>query len=445
MKRILLTTTSLVMAAGVANAELSWTATGTAGIAREGSAAATTAVAATVNTFALAQSAASLATAASEVTTDANWFTMVVADLNADIDAIDVLIAAAGGTSTTITSNSEATIRADIASLKVKAALITTDAATAINAAIANAEGVVKMVYGTPAVAKASAGDFKTYSEINATVSGAVSLDNGITISAAMSLDAGTGYDFADDDGFDAAKTGGASLDSVSIDMGANGTLTIDPNDVVMLVDADDETNGDIKYTNTFGAATFTGVMDVNTKDTDTAFVAGVAESLAAGANDISGNAGNLTYTAATASTVQDVQWSAKVSMPLAGGTGYIAMDEEGGNAFGATATLEGVGISFDSKLEALDSELKKDRNNTIGLTYAMGATTFGATWNSVEDGDQWGVSAAYAADGLTISASTDEGSDWSVSGSMALGSGASIVAGTNYSEDAYVGVSFAF
>ena len=67
------------------------------------------------------------------------------------------------------------------------------------------------------------------------------------------------------------------------------------------------------------------------------------------------------------------------------------------------------------------------------------------ATWNSVEDGDQWGISAAYAADGLTLSASTDEGSDWSVSGSMALGGGASVVAGTNYTEDAYVGVSFAF
>ena len=123
----------------------------------------------------------------------------------------------------------------------------------------------------------------------------------------------------------------------------------------------------------------------------------------------------------------------------------YVAMDEEGGNAFGASATLSGVGISFDSKLEALEEELSIDRSNTIGLTYAMGATTFGATWNSVEDGDQWGISAAYAADGLTISASTDEGSDWSVSGSMDLGGGASVVAGTNYTEDAYVGVSFAF
>ena len=95
--------------------------------------------------------------------------------------------------------------------------------------------------------------------------------------------------------------------------------------------------------------------------------------------------------------------------------------------------------------MEALEEELSIDRSNTIGLSYALGATTLGATWNSVEDGDQWGISAAYSAAGTTISASTDEGSDWSVSGSMALASGASVVAGTNYTEDAYLGLSFAF
>ena len=40
MKRILLTTTSLVMAAGVAQAEISWSATATAGVARDGKVAA---------------------------------------------------------------------------------------------------------------------------------------------------------------------------------------------------------------------------------------------------------------------------------------------------------------------------------------------------------------------------------------------------------------------
>ena len=44
--------------------------------------------------------------------------------------------------------------------------------------------------------------------------------------------------------------------------------------------------------------------------------------------------------------------------MPVAGGTAYVAMDEEGGNIFGASTTLGGVGLSFSSKLEALEEEL---------------------------------------------------------------------------------------
>ena len=131
--------------------------------------------------------------------------------------------------------------------------------------------------------------------------------------------------------------------------------------------------------------------------------------------------------------------------MPIGAGSVYVAMDEEGGNAFGVSTTFAGVGISFDSKLEALEERLAIDRNNTIGLTYVMGAANFGATWNSVEDKDQWGISAGYTADGMTIAASTDEGSDWSINGSVDLATGAKVVAGTNYTEDAYLGLSFAF
>jgi len=272
--------------------------------------------------------------------------------------------------------------------------------------------------------AAAVAGKFQTYSEVNATVTGSVSTDNGITITAAVSVDAGTGYDFADDDGFDAAKTNGVSLDNVTIAT-AMGTFKIDENAVAHLVDGDDDTNADILYTNTFGSASISAAVDIS-EDKDPVYVA------ADGLN-------NVTLVA------NDVQWSAKISMPVAGGSAHIAMDEEGGNVFGASTTLSGFGLSFSSKLEAHEEEAKKDRSNTLGLTYALGTTTLGATWNSVEDGDQWGISAAYAADGMSISASTDEGSDWSVSGSMALGSGASVVGGVNYTEDAYLGLSFAF
>jgi hypothetical protein len=223
------------------------------------------------------------------------------------------------------------------------------------------------------------------------------------------------------------------------------GKITIDENAVTHLVDADDDANADVLYTNTFGAISFSAAADLSgAKDVDDNAVKAVAAVVTESAAGASAG-GTAITTAGVAAVAADVQWSAKISMPVTGGTAYLAMDEEGGNAFGASTSLSGVGISFDSKLEALEEGLSMDRSNTVGLTYVLGAATLGATWNSIEDGDQWGISAAYAADGMTISASTDEGSDWSVSGSMALGSGASVVGGVNYTEDAYVGVSFAF
>ena len=275
--------------------------------------------------------------------------------------------------------------------------------------------------------AAAVAGKFKTYSEVNATVTGTVAADNGMTLTASMSVDAGEGYDFASDDGFDAAKTNGVSLDNITIGTSI-GTFKIDQNAVAHLVDGDDDSNADILYTNKLGSASISAAVDVS-EDKDPVYVA---------ASTVVGVGG-------TTAVANDVQWSAKVSMPVSGGTAYVAMDEEGGNVFGASTTLGGVGLSFSSKLEAHEEEQKKDRSNSLGLTYVLGSTTLGATWNSVEDGDQWGISAAYAADGMTLSASTDEGSDWSVSGSMALGGGAKVVGGVNYTEDAYLGLSFSF
>jgi len=428
MKRILLTTTSLVMAAGVANAELSWSGTATAGIARSGKVDAVTKGGTTLN------------------------LESIILDFN---DAMD--LADPSAATVVATGSSAATIAAAIATERAKA-LASIDSQNALLAAAAtanNATSHAKVVTALDAVsanlaaltsldtAAVATGDFETYSEVNATVTGSVTTDTGLVLSAAMSVDAGNGYDFADDDSFDANKTNGVGLDNVSIDMGTMGTIKIDQNAVTHLVDGDDDANADVLYTNTFGSLTFSGAMDLSTDVDDNAVKASAAVITHSGG---SASAASFTLTsAAVAAVAADVQWSAKVSMPVSGGTAYVAMDEEGGNAFGASTSLSGVGISFDSKLEALEEGLSMDRSNTVGLTYALGATTLGASWNSIEDGDQWGISAAYAADGMTISASTDEGSDWSVSGSMALGGGASIVGGVNYTEDAYVGVSFAF
>jgi len=464
MKRILLTTTSLVMAAGAANADITWSGAATAGIARtgevaavaqskQGTAAGAAAIADTDDTVDSTNAATKTGTSTDSITTTAHYEANLIAQVKADLAIIEGVLDDTDNTATELTMSggtTEALLRTDIANLKALAALGYSDAGSASTDIAAQiikineSEAMLDAWFGTDATAT---GDWDTYSEINATATASIAMDNGMTLSVSASVDAGIGYDFADDDGFDAAKTNGVGLDSISLDMGSMGKLTLDEDNIAHLVDGDDDVAGDVSYTNTFGTASFSLVADMD-KDGDAkavkgsttvAWVDGV-DTVAKGA-DVAG----YTKTTIVDAVAADVAWSGKISMPLAGGSGYIAMDEEGGNAFGATATLSGVGISFDSKLEALEEEIKADRSNTVGLTYAMGATTFGATWNSVEDGDQWGISAAYAADGLSISASTDEGSDWSVSGSMAMGGGASLTAGVNYTEDAYVGVSFAF
>ena len=128
--------------------------------------------------------------------------------------------------------------------------------------------------------------------------------------------------------------------------------------------------------------------------------------------------------------------------MPVAGANVYFAADEEKGSAYGVSTTVAGVELSLDSKQEALAKATGGKRSNTVGASYTAGAMTLKATYDSIKDGDQWGVSAAYAAGAMSLNLSTDEGSDWSASGAYALGSGASVVGGMNYTEDAYLGLS---
>ena len=450
MKRILLTTTSLILAAGVVSAEtsISWSGAATAGIAREGSAAAVTA--GVQSKESTDNQVDVIAAVAANVTNNATYLTFVLATVKADIAAIEVLTAAGGADANTLSAvTSETLLRGDLVLLKASALDMPNGSASeikAVNTAIRKAETILDESHGVVAVAKAKAGDWKSYSEVSTTVTGSVTADNGMTITAAVSVDAGTGYDFADDDGFDAAKTNGVGLDNITIAT-AMGTFKLDENAITHLVDGDDDAAADIMYTNTFGSASVSVAIDAN-KDTDVAFAKAAKTVITKAITTTTVQAVDATaaytVTQATAATAQDVAWSAKISMPVGGGSAFVAMDEEGGNNFGASTTLGGVGLSFSSKLEALESEQKKDRSNSLGLTYALGATTLGASWNSVEDGDQWGISAAYAADGMTISASTDEGSDWAISGSYLMGTGASVVGGVNYTEDAYLGLSFA-
>ena len=440
MRNTLLTTTALVLVAGIASADghasISWSGTATAGVARQGE---VKAVATKLTASMLLDMQAEYADISGVLITAS----IGIADIGRTAHAV-----AAGAT----TGTTEVAIKLSIANSKAAIASNTVanlDHKTLNDAIVVRYDAILAMMTAANSgtVAAVKAGDFESYSEVNATVTGSVTAGD-TTMTAAMSVDAGKGYTFASDKTFDTAKTNGVSLDNITI-ASAMGTFKIDENAVAHLVDGDDDGNADLLYTNTFGSIAFSAAVDVS-KDTDDKAVKAVA-AVVTDANTgtaakfaTTGTSSAIT-TAAVTAVAADVSWSAKVSMPVGTGTAYVAMDEEGGNIFGASTTLGGVGISFSSKLEALEEEISADRVNDIGLTYVLGATTLGATWNSVEDKDQWGISAAYSADGMTLNASTDEGSDWAVSGSYLMGTGASVVGGVNYTEDAYLGLSFSF
>jgi len=450
MKRILLTSTAMVMVAGIAAADghssMTWTGSAKAGIARNGTAAATgvvakTATQAQLNTYLTAQNAG----------TSNTWGTF---------------IAVPGATVTTIidTAVNTAATPTEIKNIRTATDQILATSVASSNTAAVKAAAVLAhknanerfdAYFGKLAVAKADAGDFKAYSEVNATVTGTVTA-GGMTLSAGVSVDAGTGYDFADDDTFDGAKTNGVGLDSVSLDMGSAGKLTLNDNAITHMVDSDDDATGDVSYTNTFGGATFTAVMDLEKDDSDLASSAAVAGKIALAADVVAGVAATATSAGTTAVVVgdwinakaavaADTQWSAKVSMPVGGGSVYVAMDEESGNAFGGSAVVSGMTLSIDSKLEALGSDIKSNRQNTIGVATTMGAVSGNFSYDSLKDGNQWSAGASYAAGDMTVGFTTNEASSWTVTGGYALGTGASIEAGVNYTEDAYLGLSFAF
>ena len=468
MRNTLLTTTALVLSAGIASADghatITWSGSATAGVARDGevaavlksktgAAAGAAAIADTDDTADSTNAATKIGTSTNSITTAALYQANLIAQVKANLAAMEDILDDTDNTgqSTTLTAGTSVTLlRTDIKNLRATAALGLADAGSAsvdIAAQVVELNEDAAKLDAWFGTAKTATGDFKSYSEVNATVTAAVSLDNGMTVTAAMSVDAGTGYTFASDKTFDTAKANGVALDNITLDTGTMGTIKLDSNAVAHLVDGDDDGAADVLYTNTIGSVTVNAAFDLN-KDADATAVKGSTKVAWVAGVDNAGSAldvAGYTKTTIVTGVAADVQWSAKLSMPVSGGTAYVAMDEEGGNAFGASTTLSGLGLTFDSKLEALEEEISAERSNTVGLSYVMGATTLGASWNSIEDGDQWGITAAYAGDGMTIAASTDEGSDWSVSGTVTVGSGATVVGGVNYTEDAYLGLSFAF
>ena len=443
MKRILLTSTALVMVAGIAaadgHANIKWSGGATAGLARDGKVDAKSQTAESL----VASAAAIADVTGNTITTNALYLAAVNtqnhATLTTNVAQGHTIVALPGVSTAADATMLRAQIAANIAMMTADSAnqLDTAAKLTALKSALALHDST----FGTAAT---KGGEFKSYGEISTTVTGTLTTDNGWTLSAGVSVDAGTGYDFADDDTFDGAKTNGVGFDAVSVTMGSAGTITIDTNGVTHLVDGDDDGTGDIKYSNTFSGISVEAVIDL-AKD-------GLTDGNAAAQTLLWNDAAGSTSKCFTANTTcvtdavdADVQWSAKGTMPIGTGSVFIAMDEEKGNHFGGSMVISGATVSLDSKIEALAAAASTPRSNTLGVSMPMGAMTIGANYNTLKDGDQWGVSGSYTSGAMSVALSTDEGSDWTVTGGYNLGPGAAIEVGANYTEDAYLGLNFSF
>ena len=468
MKSILLTTTAIVAFAGAAAADghisIGWSGTATAGVAREGGSDAVVGDPAGV-IISLLEALDDADVAA----TDAR-----IAGIAAVATAIVEELATVYGDALSDDADDDVAFAEDLAAARTNVEKLRSESQAVLgltNAQAANLNAVLDAHVATGAAlfgtTEVETGDFDTYAEVNATVTGSVATDNGLTLSASMSVDAGRGYDFADDDGFDSPRTNGVGFDNVTLDAGAFGTLKFAPDDIAHLVDGDDDGSVDVLYTNDFGIAKFSFALDIDTDFDDEASaqswelvaldntVAGFdpLDDAPAGAlgdpfdDAYFGTDGTDTYYLTYAAAVDaDVQWSAKVEAPVADiATVYAAFDEEGGYDIGATTTVAGLTVKAKVKSEALAVAQEKDAEFDVSGSYTVSGLTVGAGWNSIEDGDQWRISGAYTMGAISVAASTDEGEDWEVTGSYDLGSGASLVGGVNYTEDAYVGVSFKF
>jgi hypothetical protein len=79
---------------------------------------------------------------------------------------------------------------------------------------------------------------------------------------------------------------------------------------------------------------------------------------------------------------------------------------------------------------------------NTITVAYT--ANGMSAEVSSSSD-TTWSASLGYALDAVSFDYSTTDAAAWEANVSYDLGGGATVVAGTNYSQDAFAGVNLSF
>ena len=377
MKRILLTTTSLILAAGVASAEITFS--GTAGIAL-------------VDDNGASLAALSADQRAGRVTASR---AAITADTNADVAATAATTANTTGVATAATAGYAALSAAN------KALVDANDAATAAavvtNAALAPAAQLIVDYDADPAGTNTAAAAtarasrvgmfFESYYDLDVSVSAAT--DNGITVALGFDMGSGNKIDYDDDDQLEAQ---GASIGNADVSVSYAGwTVAVDQDGIDNLYDDGQQEDMSVSGSIAGMSVAFTTDQENTTSSYSVSgTVAGVALTATGTDNDAAGGS------------------ASKISASYAMGA----------------LTLSG---------SVADESDNGEDDQTVGVKYAIDGLTFGYTsikpGSTGSFGDEWDFSVGYAAGAVSTSFATDEASATTLILDYSLGGGASAFA----------------
>ena len=459
MKRILLTTTSLVLAAGVAQADVTFSGKAEVGVSRTSKVDAVTAKFGVDTVGQLGSNAVALTAdgindltgtatgttantgrygynAAGELTLTKATSTAQTAIATSVEDALNVLTSANADVAAAELLLTQATTQTLQDTAKTKVAVA--------KAAQATAAAAYSATLGTAAAAAVKEGDMVAYSGYDMDVAVSSTLDNGMELSAAFDMGAGSIADRDDDRVLD-AQAGAIALSAVTIKNG--GVTYVIGNDEIDDL-YDDTQNGDVSVSGAMGGISYTLVADLD-KDTKAKKATYTAASGTAGATDYKA----ATFTDAVAAVHEST--SLKLSGAVAGATWSFTTTNK--DDFGDAASLITLGYAAG---DALSFTLKHDTDgaaeaiNTLSATYTMDAISL--TLSAADDKDHarntntggkasQNMTIAYANGPLSASFNNDESSAWWATTSYDLGNGADIFATVDHTEFAVVGLTFAF
>ena len=352
MKKVLLATSALFLTAGVASAEITFSGTAGAGIFKQGKAPAVTAS----------------------------------AGYAADADAVQLAIAGVGNaTSVAGLATAQATLAAAQAALAAETA---------------------------PVAARKVADHYSVYSGIDINVSASTTTDNGMTISAATDMGAGSLLDAGDRE-LDAQ---GADLTAPEIKIAYSGvTVEFESEGVQDYYDGDLD-NYDIGISGAMGAISYGIALETDRKG---------------GGSD----------------------WSAMAKYSADGLT-FSVMTNEVNGADDLTKVVASYAMGDLTVTLANDNVGAAKDISKLTVAYAAGPATF--TVSAANDKDHalnsnkskrqsYDVSVKYVTGAYTINATTNESDAWNANVAYDLGGGATMTVGADSTETSFAGVSFAF